>query len=157
MGLGLLRRGDWRRASIVALVGGSLWSGLMMQVVLPNADGLWLSRRLAEAATRAGAAVPGGAPPVAVSGYGEPSLVFLLGTRTRLIGGAEAADHIVDNPGAIAAVSDDTAPEFLARMEARQRRVHRFDAVSGFDYVWGVWRNLTLYRLEPPQIGRAHV
>ena len=76
----------------------------MMQVVLPNADGLWLSRRLAEAATRAGAAVPGGAPPVAVSGYGEPSLVFLLGTRTRLIGGAEA--DVADTTGTLLRLSE---------------------------------------------------
>lgn len=54
-------------------------------------------------------------PEVISAGYGEPSLVFLLGREVRLTGGAEAADLMAASPCALAFVSEAEDAGFAAR------------------------------------------
>jgi 4-amino-4-deoxy-L-arabinose transferase-like glycosyltransferase len=136
----------WASAFAAALAGALLWSSAMLQFVLPETKAMWLSQRVAEAVSRV---TPRADLPVAVSGYAEPSLVFLLGTNTRLVDGAGAADHIADHRGAIAAVSEDSFAAFAARLAERDVVARDLDKVAGFDYVWGVFRTLTLYSAVP--------
>jgi hypothetical protein len=63
----------------------------------PSLDRLWLSRSAADL-VRANTA-PNAA--IAVSGYDEPSLVFLLGTATKIVPGDAAARFLMAAPGAM--------------------------------------------------------
>jgi hypothetical protein len=77
--------------------------GLLLGVVAPSLKPLWLSSRAAGALAAAGASpregvIPG---PVAVAGYEEPSLVFLLGSATELGDAQTAAAAIADGRPAL--------------------------------------------------------
>lgn len=68
-------------ALAVAVVGLVNFYAAVHGSLLPSLQGFWLSRDAAEMVAPYRAACPG---PVVSVGYGEPSLVFLLGTETRL-------------------------------------------------------------------------
>ena len=111
--------------------------------VLPGLDRLWLSR----AATALVAQYPpaAGAPFVAV-GYSEPSLVFLLDGRPRLLppnGAAAALRH-----GGEALVSSRDAAAFRRALTASRRAARPLGRVSGLDYSNGERLVLTLYAVS---------
>ena len=91
----------------------------------PTITRLWVSRAAAEAlASRnldpRNGVTPG---PVAVAGYAEPSLVFLLGTSTELGTPEDAADAISDGEPALVEAKQDAA--FRAGLEGGRRQRHR--------------------------------
>jgi len=108
--------------------------------VLPGLDRMWVSRSAAALV----AAHPHEGP-VAVAGFAEPSLVFLLGTDTRLIDGASAAGELIRRPGALALVSDREEQAFLAAAAANGTRVEVLGVVMGFNYSRGKPVTLTAY------------
>ena len=125
------------RAAILALLTLAPALGL----VAPSLDRLWLSRG---AASLVHAKAPADAP-VAVSGYNEPSLIFLLGTATKIVPGGAAAGVLAGNPGAVALVEGREEGPFrqaLARLGKTPRILGR---VSGLDYSNGKLMVLTLY------------
>jgi len=125
------------RAAILALLTLAPALGL----VAPSLDRLWLSRG---AASLVHAKAPADAP-VAVSGYNEPSLIFLLGTATKIVPGGAAAGVLASNPGAVALVEGREEGPFrqaLARLGKTPRILGR---VSGLDYSNGKLMVLTLY------------
>jgi 4-amino-4-deoxy-L-arabinose transferase-like glycosyltransferase len=79
--------------------------------ILPRLDAFRVSGRLAEAVAAAGCP----APQVAAAGYVEPSLVFLVGTGTELVKGAEAADFLAGDGCRVALVEARQAARFTAR------------------------------------------
>lgn len=87
-------------------------------------------------------------PVVSVSDS-EPSLVFMLGTATRLATAEGAAQEMADAPTALALVdaSDDTA--FRAALAKRGRTPRKIDAITGVDYSNGRKMLLTLYAGDP--------
>jgi 4-amino-4-deoxy-L-arabinose transferase-like glycosyltransferase len=113
--------------------------------VAPELDYLWPSRSAAAALARH-PADPGAA--VLSVGYSEPSLVFLLGTATRLVtadpGGGQLAG------AGMALVNDRYDAEFLRSLAQRGLIARALDRVEGLDYSAGGGKLvLTLYRLEP--------
>jgi 4-amino-4-deoxy-L-arabinose transferase-like glycosyltransferase len=112
-----------------------LWVWPMAGLVLPRLDPLWLSRSAA-------ALVGHPDEPVLSVGYSEPSLVFLLGTATRLVGTAQAAAA----GGGLALVADRDDAAFRAALGLRATPQ---GSVRGVDYSTGRWLVLTLYKLEP--------
>ena len=125
------------RAAILAL----LTLAPALSFVAPSLDRLWLSRG---AANLVHANAPADAP-VAVSGYNEPSLIFLLGTATRIVPGGDAASVLASRPGAVALVEGREEGPFrqaLARLGKTPRILGR---VSGLDYSNGKTMVLTLY------------
>jgi hypothetical protein len=81
-------------------------------------------------------------------GYSEPSLVFLLGTATRLVT-AEPGDGQLAGAG-LALVDDRSDAEFRRSLARRGLTARALDRVEGLDYSAGRGRLvLTLYRLDP--------
>jgi 4-amino-4-deoxy-L-arabinose transferase-like glycosyltransferase len=116
-------------------------------VVIPSLDRVWLTRGAAAMVARA--SPPDGVPIVSV-GYNEPSLVFALGTMTRLASPGQAAQAMATVPVTLALVESREEPAFRAAL-AKQGLVPRaIDAVAGIDYSNGHDMTLTLFASEPP-------
>jgi hypothetical protein len=108
--------------------------------VLPGLDRLWLSRAAADLVALHPPAA--GAPLVAV-GYGEPSLVFLLGGHVRLTTSSGAAEALAG--GGAALVSNREEPMFRQALSGRGLNMHPLGSVAGFDYSNGQRLALMLY------------
>jgi hypothetical protein len=79
-----------------------------------------------------------------VAGYGEPSIVFLLGTRTELGAGEVAAAAISE--GRPALVEGHEMKEFQEALKAQEARAVLAGEVKGLDYSKGKPVDLFLYR-----------
>jgi hypothetical protein len=113
--------------------------------VAPELDYIWPSRSAAAALARH---PPGPGEAVLSVGYSEPSLVFLLGTATRLVT-AEPGDGQLAGAG-LALVDDRSDAEFLRSLARRGLTARALDRVKGLDFSAGRGKLvLTLYRLEP--------
>jgi 4-amino-4-deoxy-L-arabinose transferase-like glycosyltransferase len=108
--------------------------------VLPGLDRLWLSRAAADLVAHHPSAI--GTPLVAV-GYGEPSLVFLLGGHVRLTTSSGAAEALAG--GGAALVSNREEPMFRQALSGRGLNMHPLGSVAGFDYSNGQRLALMLY------------
>ena len=108
--------------------------------VLPGLDRLWLSRAAADLVAHHSPAA--GAPVVAI-GYGEPSLVFLLGGHVRLMPPSATAEALAK--GGTALVGNRETPLFLQAVSAHGLNAHPLGTVAGFDYSNGRQMVLMLY------------
>lgn len=136
--------GGKRQTGLAAGVGAAalLYAGTYA-AVLPNIDGVWVSRQAARAVAQVR---PCADSVVASAGYSEPSLVFLLGTPTRLVHGAGAAEHLLsDRACALALVEDREAAAFLDSLGTAAPLP--LAELAGFNYNTGKRLHLTLYRL----------
>jgi 4-amino-4-deoxy-L-arabinose transferase-like glycosyltransferase len=118
--------------------------------VLPRLSGLWTSAEAAAALDRAklnprDGLTPG---PVAAVGYGEPSLVFLLGAETEIGDVGDAAEAISEGRPAVIEQGHDAA--FRAELAADKLKASPAGAVAGFDYSLGRPVRLTVYRSDSP-------
>ena len=110
---------------------------------LPRLRTIWLSPRVAEAVARVR---PCAATTVASTPYTEPSLVFLLGTRTVLTDTRGAAEHLLRDPAcALALVGADQRAAFLALLKDAGFAPVELDRISGLNYSTGKRLDLTLY------------
>lgn len=142
VGLGLrnLRTGQPAKALVQAGLAGALAIVLILFTILPGLDQLAISRRAAEAVRQQGTSLP-----VAAAGYHEPSLVFLLGTRTRLVdGGSAAADYILNHKGALALVEEREEIAFRATLGMND--VLELAKIEGINYSRGKPVVLRLYK-----------
>jgi 4-amino-4-deoxy-L-arabinose transferase-like glycosyltransferase len=136
----------WPRPPFVAAAIVTLSAAFVVPAataVLPDLDRLWLSRNAAELIAKHAPAP--GMPLVAV-GYGEPSLVFLLGGHVRFAV-PEAAPELVAGGGAALVSSRDDAM-FKQSLGAHGLAAHQLGSVAGFDYSNGQRMELTLYNVE---------
>lgn len=109
----------------------------------PRLDQIWVSPRAADLI--ASHHQPGDPPP-ALAGYTEPSMMFLLGTETRLTDGGGAAEIGVQE-GGLALIEDRERPAFLAHLAEVEGDATPIDALDGFNYSRGKKVHLTLYRM----------
>lgn len=113
--------------------------------VAPKLDYLWPSRSAAAMLARH---PPRPGEAVLSVGYSEPSLVFLLGTTTRLVTAEPANDQLTG--AGMALVNDRYAPEFLKSLARHGLTARPLDQAEGLDYsAGGSTLILILYRLEP--------
>ena len=113
--------------------------------VAPELSSLWLSR---SAATLLARYPPAPGEAVLSVGYSEPSLVFLVGTATRLVTAAPA-DHQLAGAG-MALVNERFDAEFRQSLASHNLAIRALGRVEGLDYSSGGGKlMLTLYRLEP--------
>jgi 4-amino-4-deoxy-L-arabinose transferase-like glycosyltransferase len=140
----------FRRRSFVALgamIGlGALGHDALAAGLGPSLQPLWVSNRVAAAVKRAGLDPRNGVTPgpIAVAGYEEPSIVFLLGTRTELGAGEMAAAAISE--GRPAVVERRELREFQEALKAQEARAALAGEVQGLDYSKGKPVDLFLYR-----------
>jgi 4-amino-4-deoxy-L-arabinose transferase-like glycosyltransferase len=139
-------RREGGRLLLAGTAGAFVSLGLAQGLVLPNIDSMWISPRV-QAAYLKNRPCPDTI--LAASGYTEPSMVFLIGTKTVLGGPEQVADAMADNPacglGMLASGQDDYA--FLAQMTARNLPVIQVDTVEGFNYSRGRPVTLNFYRV----------
>ena len=142
-GAALLQRGHARRALAVAGVLGVLAHGAALAGAAPQLHALWVSQRAASALAAAGldpraGVLPG---PVALVGFGEPSLTFALGGLTDALTPEAAAQAVRNGRPAIVEASQE--PGFLAALAPGQ--AHKAGEVDGFDYADRAPVQLMLY------------
>lgn len=146
--IGLAWWNIWKRRFLNALVGAMAASAIvyisLFQAVMPGLGDLWVSERLARSVE---AARPGA--PLAISGYAEPSLVFLTGTGTRLVTAPEVAQILLNTPNAIVAVEERDLDAFREALAQNVGLVQQLDVVTGFNYSKGKPVVLHLFTATP--------
>jgi 4-amino-4-deoxy-L-arabinose transferase-like glycosyltransferase len=100
-------------ASSVAIATGFLvFSTTVFSATLPSLQHVWLSR---DAVTMANAKSACSNPRIISSAYGEPSLIFLGGTNTKITNdAAEAANYLKKGTCDVALIDGTHEPDFLA-------------------------------------------
>ena len=142
-----LDRAPLRNLVAALVAGGFLFAAPVWEFTLDGLDPLRLSPRLAE---RVAAVKPCPDTVLASGGYGEPSLVFLLGTETQVgIGGEGAARALLADPACgLAAVTQKEAEAFQATLQAAGAEAVAVDSLEGLNYSKGDDLTITLYRLQ---------
>lgn len=142
----LLREQSISLASASLAAGALVLFGLGFGTILPRTDSIWLSRNVAESVAGLDDCEN---HVVASTGFHEPSLVFLLGKATKLLGPEGAAAHLLQNPSCgLALVSSAQEPPFTAALEAAGASAVAIDRFAGINYSKGKRTVLTLYGLE---------
>jgi 4-amino-4-deoxy-L-arabinose transferase-like glycosyltransferase len=140
-----LRSGRHVAATAMLVVVAVVFHPLLFGYVLPGTESLWVSRRVADLVQRSR---PCRDSTVAAVGYHEPSLVFLLGTKTKLVGTPLAAAHLLSDPACalalVPAVETATLSGILAHSGAAAVAL---GSVTGIDYSNGKRVDLRLYRI----------
>ncbi len=136
-------------AAFYAVLMATLVLAPTLHVILPTAEGLWPSRSVARIVERYSQSSSGSIPVVAASEYHEPSLVFLLGTQTKLVSPAEAASHLHQRPNSLALINDKDEESFFRTISSLNESVHLLESIHAFNYSNGRWLNLRLYSKEP--------
>jgi 4-amino-4-deoxy-L-arabinose transferase-like glycosyltransferase len=139
----------FRGRLVEAAVGAVLLEALILaptlHVIIPQGDGLWLSRSVAQAVERYSQSAGESDPIVAAAGYHEPSLVFLCGTQTKLVSAQEAARHLRQDTNNLALVGDKLIGEFHEALSNADETVQLVESIQGFNYTKGKWITLNLY------------
>ena len=139
----LTARGRLLQGVICLLVASQLASLATFGRLLPNLEAIWPSRIVAQA-VHAYADCP--SPQLASTGYEEPSLVFLLGTQTRLTDPAQAAAFLRGRPPCrFALVSEERRADFDAASSRGAIATELLAQFDAFNYSKGAWQRLTLY------------
>lgn len=139
-------RGDVLRATLSGLALGSVALVTILYGVVPRLTTVWLSKEIAAAVN---ATVPDRSIPVAIAGYHEPSVVFLLGTDTVLTHAAGAARHLSEHcakTNAIAIVDFRNTEKFKATLADLGVEAETLSEVRGINYSNGREMKMTLYR-----------
>jgi hypothetical protein len=105
-----------------------------------------MSRGVAELVARSR---PCSGSTVAAAGYHEPSLVFLLGTPTRLVAPRQAAEHLLADPAcSLALIPQEEEAAFLQVLAESGATPANLGHVGGINYSKGRRVQLGLFALE---------
>jgi 4-amino-4-deoxy-L-arabinose transferase-like glycosyltransferase len=140
-------KGLYVHSAGVAVIGTALVLGPGFQWVLPDVNSLWLSRSATGEARRC-SPNPGSDVMLASAGYHEPSLVFLLGTHTRLTSPGQAARFLQNHPGGLALIGTKEEEEFQRELGLLRLSVTPISTVRGFCYSKGRNMSLRLYSVN---------
>lgn len=144
VGLLVRRQGDGAPAALwLLIICAALVLTPTMARVLPRASLLWPSRAVARLAERAEEAGDSAAPWAAV-GFHEPSLVFELGTETRLLGPARAAEALAGGEVCGLIVASAQREAVAHRAGELDVALRSIGSVEGFNLSKGEWVELTL-------------
>ena len=138
-----------RRATVTAaacaVAAAVIFYPLIVWGMAPRVSQIWMSPQLA--ARVAKDRLPSD-PPVVLAGYLEPSLVFLLGSDTR-IENAETAADVAAEQGGLALIEDRQQKRFLTRLDTLGGSAKKVDELSGFNYSVGRHEHVVFYRVTP--------
>ncbi len=132
------------RSLLRAMAASILIMFAIFGVAIPSIPALFPSVALARAVRDSGCANPA----VAAAGYHEPSLVFLVGTPTRLTEGAAAADFLRQGSCRFALIDERQERGFLRRAEAIGLRYSLGSRVDGINISAGRTVSIAVYRSE---------
>jgi 4-amino-4-deoxy-L-arabinose transferase-like glycosyltransferase len=140
--------GRLERRAVAAAVCGILASLLIFGSAMPRLQRLWVADR----AARMAASIADPALPVLVVGYHEPSLVFLLGTRTRFVDAKDAVDALEAHQSSTAIAASTSASELVRLAHASAVDLQEIAKIEGIDPVHGrpielgIWTNFQTNR-----------
>ncbi len=138
-----LRRGQRRlRALLWGGLCGVVWFAWMAGAYVPQLTPLFPSAQLAADWRRLAGE---GAPPLGSTGFREPSLVFLAGTKTRLADPVPLASYQSRRRRAVVLVSDRMEAAFLAAAAAKGYEPRALGSREIINYSNGEWLTLTFY------------
>lgn len=142
------RRADGERLLLAGVGGAVATHVLLFALSLPGLTPMWLSPQVADLVSRQR---PCADTVLAAGGYNEPSMVFLVGTRTRLGGGEQVAAQLLADPAcALGLVTTGREEEaFLAAMGAAGQSPRLVQSLEGFNYSRGKKAVLRFYTLAP--------
>jgi 4-amino-4-deoxy-L-arabinose transferase-like glycosyltransferase len=144
-----LLRGRPQNALRILVLGSLLTLAPTFHTVLPSLDPLWLSRSIAKAVAADQPATGLSQVPVAAVGYDEPSLIFLLGTGTKLLSAEEAACYLGEHPEALVVItSGENEQAFQQKVADLGIVVQNLRTLRGFNYTKGRWLTVRLYTRE---------
>jgi hypothetical protein len=128
----------FERAATLGAIGGGIALAACLGGLLPQLTSLWPSRSIADALAAARGTTE---RPVAAVGYGEPSLVFLLGGELHLADAAGAARFVSEHHDAIVCVRHDlrAAVESASDVPLRPLAI-----VNGWNISKGAWVRIVL-------------
>jgi 4-amino-4-deoxy-L-arabinose transferase-like glycosyltransferase len=139
-----------RRANIAAaafaMASAIVLFATLAEGTAPHLEQIWMSPRADDLIAQAKRP---GDPPVTLAGYVEPSLVFLLGTDTRIDNGETAAEAAASR-GGLVLVEDHERANFLRHLAQLKGDPRQVGELSGLDYSRGKQEHLTLYRVSRP-------
>jgi 4-amino-4-deoxy-L-arabinose transferase-like glycosyltransferase len=133
------------RGLLRATAGSVLLAIAMYAVILPSLE-IFPSVALARAVKASGCE----RPLAASAGFQEPSLVFLLGTRTQLMDGAGAAEFLRQGGCRFALIEQRQERSFAQRAEATGVRYTAGPRIEGINVGAGRLVSITVYRSEAP-------
>lgn len=149
----IVRRLDAAPTALSLLVlCSALFSAPILTRLLPRSEALWPSRSAARLA-RAAAPRDSTALPWAAVGYHEPSLVFHLGTATRLLGPSRAAESLARRDVAGVIVEQRQREAFETRVAELNLPIRSLGTVHGLNYSNGERVTLLLYAAAPADAG----
>ncbi|WP_337266164.1 ArnT family glycosyltransferase [Oryzifoliimicrobium ureilyticus] len=120
---------DRLKAAMAALcLTGVIAYALAYAVLLPAADQLWLSDRIADAAKRDAKCA---SPQIVIVGYYEPSTVFRLGTNILRTDPETGAQAFLKATCAFAAVEERQMADFQASLTTAGQQMSPIDTVQG--------------------------
>lgn len=144
-------RRDRRPAALAAFVAACLvFSGTTYDWVLPRAQSIWVSSRVAAAVDRAERCAK---PDLITAGYSEPSLVFLAGPKVAFGDGHDAAHALIDDPCALALVDKPYFATFAAELAQAGVAAQPVATIAGFNLARTTHVSLTLYAKAAPKGG----
>jgi 4-amino-4-deoxy-L-arabinose transferase-like glycosyltransferase len=128
-------------------ISGILMNGVVAAFVAPSLKTIWVAPRLA-AAIKRHAQCP--QPQVASAGFEEPSLIFLVGTRTQLVDGDGAARFLAEGGCRIALVTTNDEPAFIAKLAAVSKQPELLEQIPGMNIGKVRKEDIGVYRLRTP-------
>lgn len=138
-------KGTCARAVIAGLAAMAVAGFLSLELSAPNLESFWLSDRLARVLNDVNVDAR---RPIALSGYREPSSVFLLGTDTRLSLPLDAADALADGAVLLAVVENRDAAPFFAQLARRGKQAVAIENIIGINYSKGQEYSLTIFQIS---------
>ena len=151
--IGAMRKGQTERLAPLSVIAALCLYPTVFVLLLPRLDALWLTRSIRQAIEHS---VGPGHHLVASTGFAEPSLVFALGTDTRLVDPKAAAALLESGAVELALVSDREESAFQSARTAKDIPIEAIAQVSGFNYVVGRKLTMTIYRVRTEGSGSAN-
>lgn len=146
----LFWRGQSFKGAISAIGVATLVAFILLEGILPNLSQLKVSPKIAAAVEKADRhPMRRDVPSVVIAGYYEPSIVFLLGTSTRLTNGEQAALYLTKHPKAAAVIEAREETAFQAAIKSQQINLTTLAEISGVNYSNGKDVVLTVYAVSP--------
>ena len=141
----LVFMGRYEMAVFAALLTSLVtWPPILIRVA-PVLDRLWVSHNVAQLVDTL--AVRG---PIASAGFGEPSLVFLLGTQTKLTDGTGAATFLAAHKDSVVVIAAVENQAFLTQAGSLGLNPKPLGEVHGLNYSRGKPVDLTVYGDQSP-------
>jgi 4-amino-4-deoxy-L-arabinose transferase-like glycosyltransferase len=136
----------WKDRQRHALLWGALCAALFFActagTVLPRLQKFFPSESLVAEWRRL---QPTGQPPMASTGFHEPSLVFLAGTETKLINPMKTAAYLREDPAAVVMVADRQLKRFLEACFRELLLPIPLAHLRIFNYSNGIWEHITFF------------